>query len=201
MKKPGASPSPAGPKLRRFFSAGEIDLARVLNRQDPASDTLRRRPAGQRLHDPFHRNVGRRQKAMNRHLARARLTDLPQHQRSRRRHPLNQPICSLRDPDISIRHATVSRETSGYFELYSASSWNCLITSVNAVAPGGGEGRGEVGDSRCRQRDPPHLPAASRRAPPSPPIRAEREPVARSTNPCLGGARTGRPVAQRALPG
>jgi len=45
----------------------------------------------------------------------------------------------------------------------------CRELEISLSALGGGEGRGEVGDSRRSPRNPPHLPAAPRRAPPSPP--------------------------------
>src|SRR5262249_48944198 len=56
--------------------------------------------------------------------------------------------------------------------IYGATLWTALglLGQRSPLsAPGGGEGRGEVGDSRSVPTWPPHPPSAPRWAPPSPP--------------------------------
>ena len=48
-----------------------------------------------------------------------------------------------------------------------------LVTSSSLSTPGGGEGRGEAGDSSGVGARPPHPPSAARWAPPSPPMGGE----------------------------
>ncbi len=96
----------AAPLLR---PAGEVDLGRVLHRQHPAPDALLGRASSRRFHDLGHRNVGRRQKAVHRHLACSRLANPSQHQRSLRRDPIDRPVRTFCDPNISKRHRQVSQ--------------------------------------------------------------------------------------------
>jgi hypothetical protein len=91
--RPKAAPLPV--------ATGKIDLGSVLHRQNPAARTLRRRPPRQGLDDPLDRDVGRRQKPMHRLLSSPGLPKLAQHQRPRRRHPLDQPIGTLCNPYVA----------------------------------------------------------------------------------------------------
>jgi cytochrome c oxidase assembly protein subunit 15 len=58
--------------------------------------------------------------------------------------------------------------------IYAATLWTALglyDPDDSLSTPGGGEGRGEAGDSRSAGTLPPHPPIAAQRAPPSPPQR------------------------------
>ncbi len=84
-----------------LVTAGEIDLARVLDRQNTPSHALSRSPSRQRLDDPIDRDVVRGQKSVNGLLAGSRLPQLPQDQRACCRHPFDQPVSPLRNSNIA----------------------------------------------------------------------------------------------------
>jgi hypothetical protein len=98
----GCLPIPAGTKTAALLVAtGEVDLARILDRQNTPTCALRGSSGSQRLHYPIDRDVVRRQKPVNGLLACARLAQLAQNQRARRRHTFDQPISPFRNPNIA----------------------------------------------------------------------------------------------------
>src|SRR5437870_1878176 len=85
-------------------------------------------------------------------------------------------------PTINSAMAPTARMISGSAGAMSGSGNSGIAPTHNGgrnyslSAPGGGEGRGELGvaSSSERWRSPPHPPIASRRVPPSPPASGRR---------------------------
>ena len=102
MKKTGALAAARLPQARtRGVAAGEIDLRRVLNRQNPPPRTGRERARRQRLDDPFRRDPPVTEKAVRSNLARARAAQPSQHHRSRRDYRFTYLLRPLRQPHIA----------------------------------------------------------------------------------------------------
>src|ERR1700750_3296255 len=101
-----------GPKAPPLLVAtGKIDLGRVLDRQNATASALLGRACSQRLDNPINRDVKTRQKAVPPLLPCASLSQLPEYQRPRRCHSLDQPISPLGNPNIAKRHRMPSPKT------------------------------------------------------------------------------------------
>ena len=81
--------------------AGIVDLGGVLDRHDAPPAALLGGARDERADDRFHRDVGRGQEAVHRHLAGPVAAQLADHQRAGRHHPLEQPLAARRHPNVA----------------------------------------------------------------------------------------------------
>jgi len=122
-----------------LVATGKIDLAGVLDRQDAVPTALRHSASRAGGHNVLGRHIGRGQEAVHRHLTASRLANPPQHNSAERYHPINQPVCPFRYPDVPECHQSLRHNLPRTLN-HSQDAHG--ITSVNPVAPRG-EGKAE----------------------------------------------------------